>query len=428
MTGDFLFATFDGGGNIPPLAGAVRRLRARGHAVRVLADDASRADLEGAGAVVVPWRTAYNRPNRRPETDPLRDWEPTEPGGGRLRLLDRLIIGPAAAYAADTIAELRRQNADVVVSCDLLFGSMLAAEATGTRLAVMAANISLLPIPGMPPVGPGLMPPRNQAEREAAELVAAQGAAALAERLPTLNAARAQLGLAPLTDAFDQMRAADLHLLGTSRAFDFPVPALPHGMRYVGPLLDPPAWAGDWVSPWPESDARPLVLVALSSTFQDQAPVIRRVIEAAVGQGVRVVVTLGPGLAGSRIQGGPDVQVVDGVSHDQILSRAALVVTHAGHGTVMRALAHSRPMLCLPMGRDQNDNAARVVAHGAGLRLSPQDDTATIGVALRRLLREPRFAASAAGLGRAIAAAEPESALVDALEELLDGRSSRAAA
>ena len=51
------------------------------------------------------------------------------------------------------------------------------------------------------------------------------------------------------------------------------------------------------------------------------------------------------------------------------MARAALVVTHCGHGTVMRALSHGRPMLCLPMGRDQNDNAARVVARGAGLRL-----------------------------------------------------------
>ena len=84
MQREFLFATFEGGGNIPPMAGAIRRLRARGHRVRILADDASRADLEAAGAVVRPWRTAYNRPNRLPETDPLRDWEAREPGGGLL--------------------------------------------------------------------------------------------------------------------------------------------------------------------------------------------------------------------------------------------------------------------------------------------------------------------------------------------------------
>ena len=41
---------------------------------------------------------------------------------------------------------------------------------------------------------------------------------------------------------------------------------------------------------------------------------------------------------------------------------AAAVVTHAGHGTIMRALAHGIPLLCLPMGRDQDDNAARVFA------------------------------------------------------------------
>jgi len=33
---------------------------------------------------------------------------------------------------------------------------------------------------------------------------------------------------------------------------------------------------------------------------------------------------------------------------------ADLVITHAGHGTLMRALSHGLPLVCLPMGRDQN--------------------------------------------------------------------------
>src|SRR5207253_5005080 len=48
------------------------------------------------------------------------------------------------------------------------------------------------------------------------------------------------------------------------------------------------------------------------------------------------------------------------------LPHAALVITHAGLGTVMAALAHGVPLLCLPMGRDQHDNAARVAHLGAG--------------------------------------------------------------
>ena len=34
------------------------------------------------------------------------------------------------------------------------------------------------------------------------------------------------------------------------------------------------------------------------------------------------------------------------------------------------ALAHGVPLICIPHGRDQGDNAARVVTAGAGLRVS----------------------------------------------------------
>lgn len=128
ITRDYLFTTWEGGGNVPPTLGAVRRLVARGHRVRVLAEDAMRGDIEAAGGSFVPWRRAPNRPDRAVATDFLRDWEGEGPGGDLMRLLDQLVFGPAAAYAADTADELRRQPADVVVCCDLLFGPMIAAE------------------------------------------------------------------------------------------------------------------------------------------------------------------------------------------------------------------------------------------------------------------------------------------------------------
>ena len=40
-------------------------------------------------------------------------------------------------------------------------------------------------------------------------------------------------------------------------------------------------------------------------------------------------------------------------------------------GTVTRALAAGVPLVCMPMGRDQPDVAARVIHAGAGLRLRP---------------------------------------------------------
>jgi len=91
-------------------------------------------------------------------------------------------------------------------------------------------------------------------------------------------------------------------------------------------------------------------------------------------------------------------------------------VTHAGLGTVHAALAHGVPLVCLPIGRDQPDNAARVEWHGAGLRLSPKSPPGVIGAAVERVVRDPAFAASARRLASAFMEERPADRGTNALE------------
>jgi glycine/D-amino acid oxidase-like deaminating enzyme len=83
----YLFATVDGGGNVPPELSAARRLVDRGHLVTVLAEDSVAAEVRATGARLRPWTRAPNRPDRRPEHDPARDWECRYPW----QLIERLI-------------------------------------------------------------------------------------------------------------------------------------------------------------------------------------------------------------------------------------------------------------------------------------------------------------------------------------------------
>jgi UDP:flavonoid glycosyltransferase YjiC (YdhE family) len=99
-----------------------------------------------------------------------------------------------------------------------------------------------------------------------------------------------------------------------------------------------------------------------------------------------------------------------------VLPEAAAVVTHAGLGTVHAALAHGLPLVCLPIGRDQPDNAARVEWHGAGLRLSPKSSPTVIRMAVERVLGDPGFAASARRLAAAFAEEVPAERAPNALE------------
>ena len=111
-----------------------------------------------------------------------------------------------------------------------------------------------------------------------------------------------------------------------------------------------------------------MVLVAMSSIFQNQAGTLHR-IAAALGQlPVRAVLTTGRAVDPGQIPAPDNVRVVVAAPHRAILAEAAAVVTHAGHGTVLKSLASGVPLVCVPMGRDQKDNTVRVLRLGAGSR------------------------------------------------------------
>ena len=71
-----------------------------------------------------------------------------------------------------------------------------------------------------------------------------------------------------------------------------------------------------------------------------------------------------------------------------------------GTAPCIKALAAGVPVVAIPLGRDQLDNAARVAHHGAGLRLKPTAKPDAIAKAVRRLLEEPSFSAAAERHGR----------------------------
>ncbi len=419
----FVFATWEGGGHVTPALWAARRLADRGHAVRIVSDEATRSEAQAFGLEFTPWRTAPNRPDKRPENEPVRDWEASDPADLLNRLCERLMCGPAAAYAADLAAVIDEEPGAVVVSHELLLGAMLAAEARGSRLALLTSNVWPLPtVDALPPFGPGLAMPADETERQVHDLIRQTLNAAYDAHLAPLNAARAASGLAPLAHTLEQVEAADLILVSAAEAFDFAPLAPPY--VHAGPQARVPAWAAAWESPWAADDPRPLVLVSFSTLYQAQEPVIRRVIAALAALPVRGLVTLGPQLAVADFPAPENVAVVESASHDAVMPHVSAMVTHAGHGSAIRPILHGVPLLCLPMGRDQADNAARITARGAGLRLEPDAGVEAVAGAVARLLAEPAFARAARALGDAVAreAQARGDVVVERLEALAAGR------
>ena len=68
--------------------------------------------------------------------------------------------------------------------------------------------------------------------------------------------------------------------------------------------------------------------------------------------------------------------------------------------TITGSLAAGTPLVIVPQGRDQDDNAERVHATGVGLALPRDADPAAIAAAIRRVLHEPSFRIAAAADGR----------------------------
>jgi MGT family glycosyltransferase len=412
----YLFALIDGGGNIPPELSAVHRLVERGHEVTVLAEDSVAGDVRATGATFRRWVRAPNRPDRRPENDPCRDWECAYPWQLVDRLVTRVFVGPAADYARDVSEAVTELRPALVVCSMFCFGGMVAAEAAGLPFYVLLPNIYLLPAAGMPPFGIGLRPAHGAFGRWRDRALNA-----FIERLwdkkglAGLNAVRQERGLGPLSHLLDQARLARRQLVMTSPDFDFPA-TFPAGVRYVGPVLDDPTWA-EATSWTPPQGTEPLVLVAMSSTFQNQVGCLQRVIDALATLPVRVVVTTGPAIDPAALQRTPNATVVASAPHGQVLEHASVVVTHGGHGTVMKALVAGVPMIVLPHGRDQTDTAVRVAVRGAGITLKRTAGGRTIHTAVRTVLQNRSYAAAARQLGVSIRRDSASGALVHELED-----------
>jgi MGT family glycosyltransferase len=125
------------------------------------------------------------------------------------------------------------------------------------------------------------------------------------------------------------------------------------------------------------------VLVCLGTSYQAQEGLLARIVAALGRLPVRALVTTGGAVT---YDGDPpdNVEVVPWVSHSEVLPRTDLVITHGGLGTIMTALAFGVPLLCVPIGRDQHANAARVGELGYGCEIEACDDVDALCLAIDR--------------------------------------------
>jgi MGT family glycosyltransferase len=388
----FLLAVIDAGGTVPPALSLAAELVRRGNEVRVLADPTIEKSARSAGCAFSPWHEAPHFNTRAEQTALIAALE----GGNPYRAFRavKAYAGKAmtSRFARDVISTVRDFPVDAILA-DGLPGILIGAQATRRPTAALVAQTYVRPTPGLPLLGTGWSPGHSFLGKARDKLAPRMTSWLLSPTLPRLNAVVERYDQLPLDDIFELFDRCSRVLVMTSPSFDFSAPQLPENVTYVGPQLDDPDWAAE--TKWERHGSEPLVLVATSSVYQDQIALLRRIAQALDQLPVRAVLTAGRAVDPEEIQAGPTVQVLQAAPHTQVLHEASVVVTHAGHGTVLKSLAAGVPLVCIPMGRDQKDNTVRVLRLGAGVRLNKKSTPTQIAAAISEVLERPQYVAAA---------------------------------
>jgi UDP:flavonoid glycosyltransferase YjiC (YdhE family) len=222
-------------------------------------------------------------------------------------------------------------------------------------------------------------------------------------------------GLPPL-DALWQPRE---RIISTSlAAFDAAPLSGWEMVRHAGPVLEDEKFAVPRPLPWPSVDPTPLVMVSFSTMFEQRnADKMQRTLDALAEFQVHVTAGI---VAPSELAVPNNAVVLDYAAHDPIMKRAALVVTHGGHGTAMRALRHGVPMILIPgLAGDQPFVAAAMQEFGAGLALPGDASVEAIRAAAQQILSTPSFKQNARERAKALAGVDGAANAADEVESLL---------
>jgi UDP:flavonoid glycosyltransferase YjiC (YdhE family) len=386
--GGVLIVTWLGGGATQPAIGLGRELSARGRRVRILAPArfAGRIAAAGCEHAAHPAAAEFDAGHGRA----MEDQSP---------FLAATFFGSWLAGAVAEQAALFRP--DVVVVDYLLRSAVCEAEAQGIPLVLLL----------------------HTAYRFHARVTGDPDAPwGWRWQYRLVNERRAGSGLPPLPAGPEPMsvalaRRADRALVTVPAAFDgWPGP--PASVVHVGPIAEE-AVPSPWVPPWPDGDGRPLAVVTLGTTYMHQEGVLRRVLAALDGVGARVLVLTGLELDPSEVPGGPGVRVESYVPHAAVLPHAAVVISHGGMGSLLEAFRAGVPSVCVPLGRDQADNAAAAAERGAAIALPGDASSGRLRAAVTEALASPALRDGARRMAGALAACGGASAAADEVEQLV---------
>ena len=372
-------------GHVFPAAALTAALTARGHDALLCTGShwlpaLARDGVPAAGLPLPP-------PNDDPD------------GVRRLRATSRRLAAP--------LADLLTPFApDLVVADVMTPAGGLAAGLLRTPWVQLVPHPLQDPSPHLPPSGSGLRPARGPLGRARDRRLHRITSRQWRQGEQETDAERARLGLAPGS-------RPDARLVAALPALEARRPDWPADAHLVGPLEWDPAESD--LAP-PPGDG-PLILLSATTVAGAVSGLAAATLGGLAGSGVRVAWTLlepPDGELPPWVSAGPGRQ-------GPLIDAAALVVCGGGHGILAKSLGRGRPVVTVPGGGEQRENADRVRRAGLGVRILPQRLTpGRLRAAVATVLGDPRYAARAAAARHPAGARTPAERAVDVLERVVE--------
>ena len=153
----------------------------------------------------------------------------------------------------------------------------------------------------------------------------------------------------------------------TPKEFDFPIPELPPGFHYAGPLHDNEGREPIPFS-WEKLTGKSLIYASMGTLVNGLKSVYRTILEAVSEfPEMQMVLSVGRNVDPNDLGPLPANTIVVPIAPQiELLKRATLCITHAGLNTTLEALAQGVPLVAIPIGYDQPGVANRIAYHGVG--------------------------------------------------------------
>ncbi|MCA1685141.1 MAG: glycosyltransferase, partial [Planctomycetia bacterium] len=413
-----LIATFGSLGDLHPFLALGKAVRARGGSAVIATSEMHRGRVERQGLGFYA-----SRPHLEGlENDPELFRRVMDLRTGPEFVIRKLFMRHLRDSYDDLLAAAG--GADLLVSHSVAFAGPLVAGVTGIPwVSAVLAPISMLSThdPSVPPPAPwlGRLRPLGPAFWGPLFWLARRK---FRSWCGPVHALRRELGLPPGREPLVEgahapgcVLAMFSGCLGAPQP-DWPRQAVQTGFAFLDDSL------GEGVTPdllrFLHGGPAPLVFTLGSSAVMDAGRFYEDSLAAAGSVGRRAVLLIGRDPRNEPRAPLPDwAMAVPYAPHSALMPWAAAVVHQGGVGTTGQALRSGRPMLVVPWGFDQPDNAARVVRLGVALTVPRARYSArTAARALHRLLDEPGFSARAAEVGRRVAAEDGASVACGAID------------